>query len=153
MVLVEANGRRLRNYLDWEAVKLDLHVGDSVSFRLKRGPTGGTETRRIVTGDLPSVTAAKVSIIRGLELITVTPGIQAERGLRRDRGALIYRIGDEVSRQTGLVEGDVILAIDRAEVRTAAQVASALESMGSQRMFRIWFDRGGSVSYVDLSFR
>ena len=29
-VLVEANGRRLRNYLDWEAVKLDLHVGDSV---------------------------------------------------------------------------------------------------------------------------
>jgi serine protease Do len=153
MVLVEANGRRLRNYLDWEAVKLDLHVGDSVTFRLKRGPTGATETRRIVTGDLPSVTAARVSIIRGLELITVTPGIQAERGLRRDRGALIYRITDEVSRATGLLEGDVIFAIDRTEARTAAQVASALESMGSQRLFRIWFDRGGATSYVDLSFR
>ena len=31
-VLVEANGRRLRNYLDWEAVKLDLHVGDGVDL-------------------------------------------------------------------------------------------------------------------------
>jgi serine protease Do len=29
-VLVEAGGRKLRNYLDWEAVKLDLHVGDVV---------------------------------------------------------------------------------------------------------------------------
>jgi serine protease Do len=153
MVLVEANGRRLRNYLDWENVKLDLHVGDSVTFRLKRGPGGSTETRRIVTGDLPSVTAARVAIIRGLELITVTPGIQAERALRRDRGALIYRITDEVSRATGLLEGDVVLAIDRREVRTAAEVASALESMGSQRRFRIIFDRGGAMSYVDLSFR
>jgi serine protease Do len=153
MVLLEANGRRLRNYLDWEAVKLDLHVGDTVSLRAKRGATGATESRRIITGDLPSVTAARVSIIRGLELITVTPGVQAERSIRRDRGALIYRITDEVSRATGLLEGDVIFAIDRSEVRTAAQVASALESMGSQRMFRIWFDRGGASSYVDLSFR
>ena len=30
-VLMTANGRRLRNYLDWEAVKLDLHVGDAVT--------------------------------------------------------------------------------------------------------------------------
>ncbi|MEP6472712.1 MAG: trypsin-like peptidase domain-containing protein, partial [Gemmatimonadota bacterium] len=29
-VLTEANGRRLRNYLDWEAVKLDLGVGDTI---------------------------------------------------------------------------------------------------------------------------
>ncbi len=153
MILVEANGRQLRNYLDWEAVKLDLHVGDSVVVRLKRGPSGSTEARRIITGDLPSVTAARVSVIRGLELISVTPGIQAERNLRRDRGALIYRITDEVSRATGLLEGDVILAIDRTEIRNAAQAAGALEAMGTQRLFRIWFDRNGATTYVDLSFR
>ena len=38
-VLVEANGRRLRNYLDWEAVKLDLHVG-------RRGRAQRPERRR-----------------------------------------------------------------------------------------------------------
>ena len=153
MVLVEANGRRLRNYLDWEAVKLDLHVGDSVAVRFKRSPTGQTEARRIVTGDLPSVTAARVSIIRGLELISVTPGIQAERSLRRDRGALVFRITEEVSRATGLIEGDIILAINRSEIRTAAQAATLLESVGAEQMFRIWFDRSGSTSYVDLRFR
>ena len=36
-VLVEANGRRLRNYLDWEAVKLDLHVGDGVELSVRTG--------------------------------------------------------------------------------------------------------------------
>ena len=36
-VLVEANGRRLRNYLDWEAVKLDLHVGDAVQVAVRSG--------------------------------------------------------------------------------------------------------------------
>src|SRR5206468_3208717 len=46
-VLVEANGRRLRNYLDWEAVKLDLHVGDSVVVSVRTG--SGTSRRRIVT--------------------------------------------------------------------------------------------------------
>ena len=152
-ILVEANGRRLRNYLDWEAVKLDLHVGDSVGLRFKRGPGSALEYRRIVTGDLPSVTAARVSLIKGLELITVTAGIQAERNIRPDRGALIYRITEEVSRATGLQEGDVILAIDRTEVRTAAQVAGLLESMGSKRLFRIFFDRAGTISYADLSFR
>lgn len=152
-VLVEANGRQLRNYLDWEAVKLDLHVGDTVSLRFKRGAAAALETRRIVTGDLPSVTAAKVSVIRGLELITVNPSVMAERRLRRDRGALIYRITPEVSRATGLMEGDVLIAINRTEVRTAAQVAGMLESMGSNALFRIFFERAGAYSYVDLSFR
>ena len=152
-ILVEANGRKLRNYLDWEAVKLDLHVGDSVGLRFKRGPVGAVEYRRFVTGDLPSVTAARVSLIKGLELITVTTGVQAERHLRPDRGALVFRITSEVSRATGLQEGDVILAIDRTEIRTAAHVASLLESVGSRRLFRIFFDRGGTITYADLSFR
>src|SRR5690606_3776062 len=70
-VLIEANGRRLRNYLDWEAVKLDLHVGDPVVVTVRAN--GGDVRRRIVTGDLPTVTAEKVTILRDLELVTVSP--------------------------------------------------------------------------------
>jgi serine protease Do len=76
-VLVEANGRRLHNYLDWEAVKLDLHVGDEVRVRLLRG--GSQEERRLTTGDLPTSAATKVKVLRGLEVVTVTPAIQGER--------------------------------------------------------------------------
>jgi serine protease Do len=151
MILEEANGRRLRNYLDWEAVKLDLHVGDTVRIRIKR--EGGSDLRRIVTGDLPTVTATRVSVIRGLEVITVTGGIQAERGLRTDRGALIYRITPEVSQATGLQEGDVILYINRTAVTSAAQVASLLETMRSQEVFRITFERQGVTLSTTLSFR
>jgi serine protease Do len=151
MILVEANGRQLRNYLDWEAVKLDLHVGDTVAVRVKRG--SGTELRRIVTGDLPTVTATKVSVIRGLEVITVTPGIQAERGVRSDRGALIYRITDEVGRATGLQEGDVITFINRRPVSTAAEVADVLESMRSGEVFQIAFERQGTLLTTSLAFR
>jgi serine protease Do len=150
-ILLEANGRKLRNYLDWEAVKLDLHVGDQVTLKLKRG--SGTETKTFVTGDLPTVTSAKVSVIKGLEVVTVTPSVQAERGLRSDRGALIYRITDEVSRATGLQEGDVILAINRTRISTAPQVAAALESMGTRQVFQIVFERNGAISYTDLAFR
>src|SRR5581483_10336468 len=95
-VLLQARGRRLRNYLDWEAVKLDLKVGDTVDVLVREG--GRTVTRRLVTGDLPTVAAEKVTVLRDLQLVNVTPAIQAERGIKSERGALIYRISPRVSR-------------------------------------------------------
>ena len=150
-VLVEANGRRLRNYLDWEAVKLDLHVGDPVRLRMKRG--GREETREFASGDLPTSTATKVTVLRGLEVVTVTPGIQAEKGLRAGRGALIVRVTDEVRRGTGLEEGDVILAINRSLVTSAQQFAELLQGSKATEVFRIYFERGGQTIFTDLAFR
>jgi S1-C subfamily serine protease len=126
-------------------------VGDFVLVRVKRG--SGSVVRRIVTGDLPTVTATRVSVIWGLEVITVTPGIQAERGLRTDRGALIYRITEEVGRATGLQESDVITFINRIAISSASQVANVLEAMRSQEVFTITFERQGSTLFTRLSFR
>ena len=150
-ILVEANGRRLRNYLDWEAVKLDLHVGDKVSVRIKRG--SGTQTREFTTGDLPTSTATKVTVLRGLEVVSVTPAIQAERGLRAPRGALIVQVTDEVARGTGLREGDVILAINRSLVTNAKQFGELLEASRADQAFRIYFERNGQTIFTDLVFR
>ncbi|MGN6393113.1 MAG: trypsin-like peptidase domain-containing protein [Gemmatimonadales bacterium] len=149
-VLVEANGRRLRNYLDWEAVKLDLHVGDSVDLRVRSG--GGTVKRRIVTGDLPTVTAAKVTVLQDLQLVNVTPQIQAERGIRSDQGALIYRISPQVSRATGLKEGDVIVGVNRTAVHTASQV-EGLFNVRSGEVIRVYLERDGEITFTDLVFR
>ncbi len=150
-VLVEANGRPLRNYLDWEAVKLDLRVGDTISLRY-RGPRGA-RTVRIVTGDLPTVTAEKISVLRGLELVTVTPAVQAERGLRSARGALVFRLPREVAEATGLREGDVIVAVNRTVITSAAQVGPIFESMRRRQLFRITFERDGQFIFTDLEFR
>ncbi len=121
---MEANGRRLRNYLDWEAVKLDLHVGDAVDVSVRNGSTTGR--RRIVTGDLPTVSAEKITVLQDLQLVNVTPAIQAERGIRSDRGALIFRISPQVSRATGLQSGDVIVGVNRSPVRSASEVSDLL---------------------------
>ena len=149
-VLVEANGRRLRNYLDWEAVKLDLHVGDAVQVAVRSG--NGSRTRRIVTGDLPTVTAEKITVLQDLQLINVTPAVQAERSIRSEQGALIFRLSPEVSRATGLQEGDVILAVDRTQVRNASEVAGLLNVRPGQ-VIRIYVEREGQVTFTDLMFR
>ena len=149
-VLVEANGRRLRNYLDWEAVKLDLHVGDGVDLSVRTGDRTGK--RRIVTGDLPTVTAEKYTVLKELQLINVTPAIQAERTIRSDKGALIFRISPQVSRATGLQAGDVILAINRTAVRSASQVADLL-NVRSGQVVRVYLERDGQVTFTDLVFR
>ena len=149
-VLVQANGRRLRNYLDWEAVKLDLHVGDSVDLSVRSG--GGTVRRRIVSGDLPTVTAEKVTVLQDLQLVNVTPQIQAERQIRSERGALIFRISPQVSRATGLREGDVIVGINRSAVRTASQVEDLL-NVRSGEVLRVYLEREGQITFTDLVFR
>jgi serine protease Do len=150
-ILTEANGRRLRNYLDWEAVKLDLHVGDKVMVRIKRG--SGSEAREFTTGNLPTSTATKVTVLRGLEVVTVTPAIQAERALRASRGALIVRVTDDVARGTGLREGDVILAINRSLITDAQQFGELLEASRADQAFRIYFERNGQTIFTDLVFR
>ena len=149
-VLVEANGRKLRNYLDWEAVKLDLHVGDAVEVAVRNG--SGMTRRRIITGDLPTVTAQKITVLQDLQLINVTPAIQAERGIRSPQGALIFRLSPQVSRATGLQAGDVILAIDRSQVRAASEV-SRLLSVRPGQVIRIYLEREGQVTFTDLVFR
>jgi serine protease Do len=149
-VLVEANGRRLRNYLDWEAVKLDLHVGDTVDVLVRSGSS--RVHRRIITGDLPTVAAQKITVLQDLQLINVTPAIQAERGIRSERGALIFKISPQVSRATGLQEGDVILGINRSPVRNASEVADLLNIRPGQ-VIRIYVERAGQVTFTDLVFR
>ncbi len=149
-VLTEANGRPLRNYLDWEAVKLDLHVGYAVELSVRSGRRTGQ--RRVVTGDLPSVTAEKYTLLEDLELITVTPAIRAERGIRSEEGVLIFKISPAVSQATGLREGDVILAINRSAVRAASQVGDLL-SVRPGEVVRLYLEREGQITFTDLVFR
>jgi serine protease Do len=148
--LVTANGRPLRNWLDWEAVKLDLAVGDTVLVDV--ASAGRSQRRRIVTKDLPSVSAAKVPVFKDLELVTVTPAIRAERRLGTDRGALIFRISDVATRQTGLLPGDVIVGINNTRIADAAEAGQVIERLRGSNGFRLFFERGRRILFTDLYF-
>jgi serine protease Do len=146
-VLTAANGRRLRNYLDWEAIKLDLHVGDAVEVTLRDGTR-----KRLVSGDLPSVSAEKVTVLKDLQLVTLTASVRAEFRVRSDAGAVIYRISDNAGRGTGLQSGDVIVALNNQRIQTAEQVDRMLAKLRPREPFRLYFERDGRILFTDLAF-
>ena len=147
-VLTKANGRVLRTFLDWEAVKLDLKVGDAIVVTTRSG--GSTSEHRIITGDLPTVTASRVRVLQGLDLITLTPAVRAERNIVASSGALVYSIQPAISQQTGIQAGDVIIGINQQPLRTADEVAKTLGAMRPGQMFILRLERGGQRGDIQL---
>jgi serine protease Do len=146
-VLVRANGRTLRNSLDWESVKLDLHVGDPVTLVVQSG--GQTRERRLVSSDLPTATATRVRF-GGLDLVTVTPAVRAQLNVRSAGGAAITKVPAELARETGLREGDVIVGINRTQVRSAEEVAAILDGMRPGSSFQLVIERRGTLYPLNL---
>ncbi len=150
-VLLRANGRELRNFLDWEAVKLDRSVGDTLQVQAKSLLL--TRSRVLVSGDLPTVTAERVRVLSDLELLTVNPGVRAERNIRSAQGALIATITPAAAQATGLAAGDVILAIDRTPVASAEQVAQIIGALKPRQPIRVYVEREGRLVYSDIALR
>src|SRR5690606_33424691 len=105
--LLSANGRALTAPLDFEGTLLDLRAGDRLVLEVE----GQGRTVTIDAVPFPSVTAERIRVLTDIELITVTPQIQAERGLVSGDGALIADIPGQLSAQLGLAPGDVIVQI------------------------------------------
>lgn len=150
-VILNAGGRVIRNPFDWEAVLLDLRVGERVELRLRRG------SRELSAGvtvqDLPEVAAPRVQVLRDLELATVTPAIREERRLRSNSGALIVRAGQATAEELGVQPGDVIVQINQARIASAADAARALEYYGGRGVIRMFVERGGSIFTTDFIMR
>jgi serine protease Do len=150
-VLTRANDRTLRNYLDWESVKLDLSVGAPIRLTARRD--GRDRAVALTSGDLPTTSAAKVTVLKDLELVTVTSEIRAERGVRATGGALIFRISRELSQATGLQDGDVIVGMNRRRIDSADEVRGVIENLRPRQAVRVFLERNGSLVYTDLEFR
>jgi len=144
--LTAANGHRLMAPLDFEAVLLDLRSGDELDLEVE----GQRRPVRLRAEALPSVTAERVTVLQDMQLITVTPAIQAERGLDSEQGALIASISDALSAQLGLQEGDVIVQINNSRVRSADDAARIFAGLRSRSPVRIYFERNGG--YVVRQF-
>ena len=95
-ILAQSRERAIHNPYDWEAERLELRVGDDVPLVVRRG---GQEMRvNVKVADLPEVNAPKVTVLREIQLVTLTPAIRAERGVRRAQGALVQAVSPRVRR-------------------------------------------------------
>jgi serine protease Do len=146
--LLRAGTRALRSPFDWEAALLELRVGDEVPLVVSRG--GDQRTLSLRIADLPEATAPKVTVLRELELVSVTPAIRAERRIASSAGALIYRVSDQVASQLGVQAGDVIVQINRAQIETADDAARAIDYYAGRGPIRLVFERGGRLGWTDF---
>ena len=148
MRLLEAGGRRLTAPLDFENVLLDLRAGDEIVLRAEGG-----RTVRLRTDVLPSVRAERIRILEDLELITVTPEVRAERGVRSERGALVVGISPELQAQLGFRSGDVILQVNNVPVTTAEDAARVFRQIRSGGPIQIYFERQGGLQVRGFYWR
>lgn len=150
-VILREGTRVVRNPFDWSAALLDLRVGSSAKLLIRRG-TRDFEVD-VPVMDLPEVNAPKVQVLRELELVTVTPAIATERGLRRQSGALIYNISQNASDQTGLQRGDVIVQIGRQPITSAQDVARIIDSLRGRMMLYVVVERQGQLFSTQFGVR
>ena len=150
-LLIRSRSRVIRNAFDWEAELLDLRVGDQVPLVVKRASRELPVT--VTIADLPEVSAPKVAVLKELELVTLTPAIRVDRGIRSPRGALIYNLSDRVSYELGLARGDLIVQINRIPIESANDAARALDASAGRATIHMFFERGGRIYSTDFMIR
>lgn len=141
--IVRSRGRMLRNMFDWEGEMLDLRVGESAPMILRRD--GREETVTVTPADLPEVGAKKVEVLRDVQLVTLTPAIRQERGIRSSQGALVVNASERVMDQLGIIVGDVLIGINRTPVATAEEVARALDQLAGRGVIQLVLERRGAL--------
>ena len=149
-VITRSRTRVLHNPYDWYAELLELRVGESDPIILKRGGKEIPVSVQVV--DLPDVNAPRVTVLRELELITVTAPIRAQYQIQSRQGALVNRVSDRVQQQIGLQAGDVIVQINRTPIADAESVNRILTTYGRGGI-RMYFERGGQIYATDFSLQ
>lgn len=149
--IVRAGSRAVRNPFDWEARLLDVRVGESVPIVVKRGAREVTVT--VVVSDAPEVNAPKVTVLRELQLITLTDVLRQERGIAVSAGALVYKVSERISDQIGLQAGDVIVQVGRSRIGSAEAASSAIERDGSRGAVVLVFERGRQLLQTSFVLR
>jgi serine protease Do len=144
-VIEKSHNRVLHNAYDWEAEQLEMRVGETVPLLVKRGSREMTVTVKVQ--DLPEVNAPRVTVLREIELVTLTPQIRAERNIRSESGALVRSTSARVTNDIGLQEGDVIVQINRMRISSAQDAARALNSPGRVVMY---VERQGQIFMTEF---
>ncbi len=143
--------RPIRNVFDWEAQRLNMRVGETVPLTVQRD--GQSRTVQVTVADLPEVSAPRVTVLRELQVTTLTPQIRSTRGYRNTRGAVVVEVSDRVRDEIGLQEGDLIIQINRTPIEEAGDLSRALEYYGGRGVIRMVYERRGYMFVREFEIR
>jgi serine protease Do len=149
--IIRAGTRNIRNAFDWEAARLSFRVGDRVPLVVRRA--GREVNVTVAVADRPEVSAPKVTVLRELEITTLTPALRAERGVAASQGAYVTGVSQRIRDEIGLEEGDVILQINRTVIRNTNDVSQAISQTPPGYMSRALIERRGRRYVTEFSIR
>ena len=149
-VIVRSRNRTLHNPYDWYAELLELRVGESDTLVVRRD--GREIPLGVAVVDLPDVNAPRVTVLREIELITVTPPIRAQYLIQSRQGALVNKVSERVQQQIGLQVGDVIVQMNQTPITSAQDVNRILTTYGRGGI-RMYFERGGQIYATEFSLQ
>ena len=149
--VIAAGTRPVKNPFDWEARLLDLRVGEQLPVTVRRG---GSELRfSLQVADAPEVSAPKVTVLRELQLVSLTDVIRQERGVASNAGALVYRVSDRIRDEIGLQDGDVIVQVGQTRVNSAEAASAAIDRYGARGPVYVVFERNRQYLQTSFSLR
>jgi serine protease Do len=140
--LVAVNQRRLVSPLDFEALLLDLRVGDEVVVEVE----GRAQPLRIRAEEFPALPTERVTVLRDLEVVTLTPAARDQRSIASEAGALITGVSSQLRNQLGLQEGDVIVGVNRRRISSAEELAELLGQAPPGARIQLIFERNRGLS-------
>ena len=159
-VVLTVNGKPMENGRQFRINVYTHGVGEQVTVGIRRGerelsmkvPVGERESTGARLADLIGTQQAIVQL--GVTVLDLSPPIREMLPpLRRDKGAVIARVGAEspLSQQGRLAVGDVIYELNGRAIGSGSDLRDAAAALGSSTPVVLLVEREGVLMYV--SFR
>ena len=148
-VIVETDGRPLQSPLDWEGRLLDLPTGSDLDLVLIRD---GTTLRRTLTPeDDPLRAAPRIETPFGATVVVLTPTLASHLDLTTPSGLYLETLEpDSGFRRLGLLEGDVLVALDSTRLDGADDAQSLIEHLRGGGRGTLFVERDGQMGRVPI---
>lgn len=150
-VILELNGKPVKDYHELPRMVATMPPGDKVLFRVLRD--GKEITVPALIGELKDEEVVKpseeVQNQLGISIQPVTPEIAAELGIKKAEGVVVTNVDPGgLAAEAGIQRGDVIIELDRNPVNSPDGFNEALKKTGKSLLLLIY--RGGSTFYVTI---
>ncbi|HSD17336.1 MAG TPA: DegQ family serine endoprotease [Thermomonas sp.] len=162
-VIRSINGRPVYESSDLPPIIGAMPPGTRVSIELVRDGKPRTVTATLnqlaeataglLPGDegAPRPAAAAQANALGIVGEDLDPQQRGRMGLQPGEGVLVARVEGVAAREAGLRPGDVILAVGRNDVSSAASLNAQLRAAGTGKAVMLLVRRGGGTQYVTIN--
>ena len=162
-VIRSINGQQVYESSDLPPIVGAMPPGTRVSIELVRDGKPRTVTATLnqlseatagpVVGDdgAPRPAAAAQANALGIVGEDLDPQQRSRLGLQAGEGVLVARVEGVAAREAGLRPGDVILAVGRNDVSSAARLNAQLRAAGAGKPVMLLVRRGGGTQYLTIN--